>query len=168
VKRALLWALVSAACARDPDPPPPPPPPPPPAATVELGRIQGSFVALEDGAELELVPGAQGGFHVDMSLRVSGFDRSRQVQVDRETRRDDTGDLVATTAFRSDIDEAGILTHEVPVFLCPAPVGISVADEPLEVRVEVSSDAIGEASVAFVPRCPSGDQADFCDQICRR
>jgi hypothetical protein len=76
--------------------------------------------------------------------------------------------LVATTTFRSEIGEGGVLSREVPVFLCPAPVGISVADEPLEVRVKVSSDAIGEASVAFVPRCPTGDHADFCAQICRR
>ena len=126
------------------------------------------FVALQDGAELELVPGAQGGFHVSIRLRVSGFDPSAMVEVDRDTRRDDTRDLVASTSFRSAIGDGGLLAREVPVFLCPAPVGISIADEPLEVSVKVSSDAIGKASLAFVPRCPIGDEADFCDRICRR
>jgi hypothetical protein len=165
--RSLAILLVFAACAPETDPPPPPITVPK-TGTVEIGRMEESFVSLEDGVELELIPGAQGGFHVDIALRVGGFDLGREVQVKREARRDDTGELVSSTIFRSMIGEGGVLLRQVPVFLCPAPVGVSVRDEPLDLRVEVSSDAIGEASVAFTPRCPAGDQADFCDQICRR
>lgn len=161
--RFLLLTGLGLACGAEPDPPPLPP-----DATVELGRMEESFAPLADGVDLELIPGAQGGFHVEIALWVDGFDPSLTVEVLRDTRRDDTGDLVATTSFHSEIGEDGILSRAVPVFLCPAPVGISVADQPLEVRVKVSSDAVGEAAVAFVPRCPSGDQADFCDRICRR
>jgi hypothetical protein len=152
-----LLLVVLAACA----PVEPPPPPPGGMGTVE-------FVAVQDGAELELIPGAQGGFHVSIPIRVDGFDPAARVEVDRETRRDDTRDLVASTTFTSAIGEGGMLIREVPVFLCPAPVGISIADEPLEVSVEVRAGVTAYASVAFVAHCPTGDQADFCDRICRR
>lgn len=47
--------------------------PPDEEAALELGTGSWRFEPLEDGQEVELVRGAQGGWHVWMSLRVRGM-----------------------------------------------------------------------------------------------
>jgi hypothetical protein len=149
--------------------------PPPPAIAVEIGRIgRDGFSAIPEHSELVLEPGAQGGFHVTLVHRIPDLPVGSEVSVERETRREDTGALVARARFTSRVGEDGTLEKNVPVFLCPAPVGIPVADEALAVRsritVELEGGAAeggaGEGSVSFVPRCPA-DFSAFCDQICR-
>ena len=130
--------------------------------SMTIGHAFGeSFRPLEDGAELPLVAGIQGGYHVEVALSVE--DMPARIDVHRETRRFEDGALVARTWFRSNVKPDGRLDFEVPVFLCPAPVGLSIADETLEVIYRVEEI---ESRVAFVPRCPEGDM--FCDESCRR
>jgi hypothetical protein len=62
---ALLLALV--ACGGDPAGERPPG-----LATLELGTGSWRFEPLEDGQNVELVHGAQGGWHIWISLKVSG------------------------------------------------------------------------------------------------
>ena len=62
---ALLLALT--ACGGDPAAEQPPG-----MATLELGTGSWRFEPLEDGQDVELVHGAQGGWHIWISLTVSG------------------------------------------------------------------------------------------------
>lgn len=144
-----------------------PSPTTPAAPSMDLGVGVGvGFELLADGVELTLVPGAQGGFHVDLEVRT---DLEGEVAVTRQARRADTGELVSRGKFRASVLEDGSLDRTVPLFLCPAPVDIAVADEALEVEYVLETEA-GEARAAaliFVPRCPTGGSADFCIQICR-
>lgn len=142
---------------------------PPPTGAVSLGLMADSgFVPLQDGGDLMLEAGAQGGFHVPLTARVDGFEQVDALEIRREIRRDDTGALVTRAEFTSSVGPDGRL-DSVPVFLCPAPIGISVADEPLSVSLVVEANGgTAEASASFVPRCPDDDTGAFCDQICRR
>jgi hypothetical protein len=60
-----LGLLVVAACGAEPDPPAGEP-------RLELGTGSWRFEALADGQDVELVRGAQGGWHLWISLRVTG------------------------------------------------------------------------------------------------
>lgn len=169
MRRVLFIALFAAGCGPGPDDGDDGLKPPPSGA-VTLGlRADAGFVPLEDGADLFLEAGAQGGFHVSLTAQVEGFEEVEQVEIERETRRADTGELVARTRFVSEIGETGALKRELPVFLCPAPIGISVADEALSVRLSINGDGgTAEATVTFFPHCPENETEAFCDEICRR
>jgi len=52
-------------------------PPPAEEPALELGTGSWRFDALEDGQEVELIRGAQGGWHMWVSLRVRGVDMDR-------------------------------------------------------------------------------------------
>ncbi len=52
-------------------------PPPAEEPALELGTGSWRFDALEDGQEVELVRGAQGGWHMWVSLRMRGVDMDR-------------------------------------------------------------------------------------------
>jgi hypothetical protein len=52
-------------------------PPPAEEPALELGTGSWRFDALEDGQQVELVRGAQGGWHMWVSLRVRGVDMER-------------------------------------------------------------------------------------------
>lgn len=157
MKKALFLVLATAmACS------PEPPPDPPVEETIEVGVIRdGAFVPLSDGDDLELISGAQGGFHVELAARVDGM--AGEVEVERIARRSDTQVLVARSEFSSEVLSSGLLERSIPVFLCPAPAGVNVADETLDLTYRIGS-AVG--TLAFQPRCPEGDA--FCDGICRR
>lgn len=136
------------------------------------------FARLEDGQELTLEPGAQGGFHVLLTFQMNDEAAARvsmTPMVQRQVRRTDTGQLVSRSQhqleFSPAIETQGMNQADklVPLFLCPAPVGIQVSDQTLEleVRVQDESGAFEVSGTArFVPRCPEGDQAEFCAEIC--
>ncbi len=44
--------------------------------SLELGAGAASFEALTEGDEIELVRGAQGGYHIEIGLRATGIDAS--------------------------------------------------------------------------------------------
>ncbi len=131
------------------------------------------FVAVEDGSEVELIPGAQGGFHVWLNVRVQGV--AGELYLEREARRVSDEQLV----FRGipqyvDIPEDAMNQWwdgdaATPAFMCPTPIGIKVYDEELIFNVWLT-DGDGEILAAdelsLIPRCPSGDQAEFCREIC--
>lgn len=159
----------------------------PPVATttflVGAGPDDGTpgFVEVEDGAELTLHPGAQGGFHVYVSFRfdedaVARFGADPKPLIQRNARRVSTGQLVSRSKHTTPLVPApGAPTmfdteHTIPLFLCPSPVGIAVANERLILEVEASVDEDDpeplKGTLEFVPRCPSGDQETFCMNIC--
>lgn len=130
------------------------------------------FVAVEDGDDAALVSGAQGGFHVWTALRVSGA--TGPLVVVRSARRaEDQALILRETAFTVEVgDEALTSVWQSPValpsFMCPAPIGIAIQDQPIEITVDLRSK--GDALLArdvmrVVPRCPEVD-LDFCVSIC--
>lgn len=157
-------------------------PPPPGSGLLEVGGGheggEPGFVPLEVGQELVLEPGAQGGFHVFINVRVSeggmAFVGDRPLLY-REARRVETGELVSRSKHRTRLvpspEVGGRFETEksIPLFLCPTPIGIPVADELLELDVRAVREEDDEpvsGKVRFLPRCPTGDQADFCRRIC--
>jgi hypothetical protein len=146
---------------------------PPPAAS---GLTLGTTAADETGfyplsGDQPLVPGAQGGFHVWLKYRVAGMAPGR-VHVQRNARRVSDGALVLTTEGTQEIgtpSEAGYweLPQPVPSFMCPTPIGIQVMDEQIQFEVTVTAPNLSLTSTAVAtPRCPQGDQAQFCAKIC--
>lgn len=181
MRQPLFLALLAlAACTGEI--PPDPPPPGDSELIVGAGPEDGSsgFIAVEDGVELTLQPGAQGGFHVYVNLRfteasLTKFDADKPL-IRRFARRTSNGTLVSrsmhtTTLMPSpDADHMFDTENSIPVFLCPSPIGVQVADETLILEVEAASDADDQDPIVdtleFIPRCPEGSQADFCRNIC--
>lgn len=138
------------------------------------------FVEFADGQDVTLIPGSQGGFHVFVHVRVEEAvmdAASTKLTLDRKARRDTTGELVSQSKHRATFIHStvdGLLETEkaIPMFLCPSPIGIPVADETLVVRVralgeeEEEEEAKAEGALRLVPRCPTDDQAEFCRRIC--
>jgi hypothetical protein len=72
-----LAAIVAIACSTGPGGPPTDLDggPPGTGARIELGTGQASFVAIpESGATLELVMGPQGGYHLEVTVRLWGLE----------------------------------------------------------------------------------------------
>lgn len=155
---------------------------PEPAGELVIGggHDDGSpgFVELGDTVDLELAPGAQGGFHVYLNVRVpaSIMNPTNEVYLERQARRETTGELASQARQRARFvraaDPAWFETEEpFRMFMCPTPVGVPVRDEVLLLRVrafEESADTAprAEGELRFRPRCPAGDQAEFCARIC--
>jgi hypothetical protein len=152
-------------------------PEPEPAAGEALAgsaAADGSgFVPVDDGAGVELIPGAQGGFHVWLNVKVQGL--AGRVLFERRARRVSDGVLV----FRGlrqllDIPEDAMETWwdnplATPAFMCPSPIGIKVYDEELVFEIEITGEdgeVLATDQLILVPRCPEGEQAEFCRQIC--
>lgn len=131
------------------------------------------FVALLDGADAELVPGAQGGFHVWINVRVQGV--AGPLYLERTARRVSDDALVLAGSRRAleipddAMDSWWESPEATPSFMCPSPIGIKVFDQELTftVRVLDRDDAVlAEDELIVVPRCPTGEHADFCARIC--
>ena len=156
-------------------------PPIPPGEGLQIGTGVGGGTAgyspLEDGVELTLEPGAQGGFHVYIQVQADAAIIRRMGErplVRRTARRDPSGELVSrssrTQAFvpSGEADKVQ-LDSASPLFLCPTPIGIPVADETLLLEVEISADEDTpgvKGTLRFIPRCPTDNQAEFCRNIC--
>lgn len=100
--RALL-ALVAFGLACSGDAPPPMPPPAAPAdagpVSIELGTGTASFRSIPfDGAELELIHGPQGGYHIDVAVRWSGL-HPEGLRLRYETRRASDDERLALAEF---------------------------------------------------------------------
>jgi hypothetical protein len=129
------------------------------------------FVELADGADAQLVPGAQGGFHVWINVRVQGV--AGPLVLEREARRMSDGALVlagsrqAVEVPEDAMDDWWESPEAAPSFMCPAPVGIQVYDNELLFSVTLSDGdgaVLAEDELILVPRCPPDD--DFCVSIC--
>ncbi|MBK6683296.1 MAG: hypothetical protein IPG45_02400 [Deltaproteobacteria bacterium] len=168
--------LVATACGTDP-PEPTPPGPSNLNLAIGTGAADGmpGFVPITDGQELMLEPGAQGGFHVFVNVRLDQEGVSAVGDfpiISREARRVATGQLVSKAQHKVRLTAGGAnfdTEKSIPLFLCPTPIGIPVADEMLELKVEVRStedSAPITGTIRFLPRCPGGDQNTFCQRIC--
>ena len=162
-----------------------PPPMTPPPGQLSLGTIdtQGRWVDLVEGAEVELVPGAQGGFHVWLKYRVSGL--TGRVRVSRLADRIGPGDArqrvltAPSTVLELPASPSPWETPDpIPSFMCPTPIGVSVLDAPIQFQVWMEpADTEGSeppatlarAAVTLKPHCPPvGDGTrPFCLQICQ-
>jgi hypothetical protein len=168
----LFLTLVALGCSAPRKDPPPPTamplgPVPPSAAPVQL-RIE----ALEDGQDVPLVAGAQGGFHVWLQYSVRDLPPGT-VRLERTAHRVADGAVVLRYLGDSDVGEPdadGWFTAPapIPMFMCPTPIGVSVVDQPIAFALRVLDDAGGERArtdITLTPRCPD-DQRDFCTRIC--
>ena len=125
-----------------------------------------------DGQDVTLVEGAQGGFHVWMQYDVRDLAPST-VTLERTATRASDGAVVLV--YRGDVDIGapgadGTWTAPapIPMFMCPAPIGITVVDTPIDFRLRLLDDAgaeLARAAITLVPHCPDA-QADFCTRIC--
>ncbi len=161
----LLSALVSA-CIEVPEAEP----------TLTLGSAPASgvgFVSADDGQSVELIPGAQSGFHVWLAMRIEGLEG--QVFVEHEARRVRDEALVLRGQRRSlDIPSDALMApwepeNASPAFMCPSPLGLQVFDEEIVYRVRVTNaddELLADASIRLTPRCPSGPEEAFCRDIC--
>lgn len=131
------------------------------------------FVPVSDGDDAELISGSQGGFHVWIAARLEGA--SGTLYLDREARRQSDGTLVlrAARAVMEVPESAESQLWQppaaLPSFMCPAPVGVKVFDEPIVFRavlLDEDETVLGVDELVLVPRCPDGDERDFCVQIC--
>lgn len=166
---SLLWL---AACTSEE--PPPVVDPPPGELIAGTAAFDGSgFVETTSGQDAELVPGAQGGFHVWINFRVTKTEGA--LYVERQARRVDNDALILRgQRVRVDVP-ANAMTDwwqpdfAAPAFMCPSPLGLQVFDTEVSFQVVLSDDEgeiVAEDEIILTPRCPSGDQHDFCVEIC--
>jgi len=163
-----LVLLASAGCGGEEEPPT--------EGELEAGSsaVDGTgFIDVVDGDEVELVPGAQGGFHVWINVRVHGA--AGALYVERDARRVSDGALVLrglpqpVDVPTQAMDDWWESPSAGPAFMCPSPLGIQVFDEEIEYTVRLVDDAeqvLAEDHIVLLPRCPAGDQHDFCLEIC--
>jgi hypothetical protein len=155
---------------------PPAQPEPGRALTLALGgpgADDTTMVPFADGQDAELVPGAQGGFHVWMRLAVKDVPSHTILAVERFATRASDGAVVlrfSSTVEVGDLDADGwYRTPSFPMFMCPTPIGISVVDTPIAFELRVSDESgateLGRAGITLVPRCPTADR-DLCARIC--
>ncbi|ACY15857.1 hypothetical protein [Haliangium ochraceum] len=180
---ALLPAWLAAGCGADDDPPAvvdaapdATPDARPPTGALELGTAAGDgsgFIAVEDGAEVSLIPGAQSGFHVYINMRVRGV--AGTVLVERTARRQRDGSLVfrGIRREREIPEEARADWWESPTadtaFMCPSPIGIQVYDEAIVFQTRLlleDESVVAEDELVLLVRCPEEQQRDFCLSIC--
>lgn len=131
------------------------------------------WIEVADGTEVELIPGAQGGFHVWINIAVRGI--SGELYIERSARRASDGTLVFR-GLRQPIEVPPEAADEwwqspaaAPAFMCPSPIGIQVNDQELVFQVSLYSEddiELATDQLILLPRCPGGDQSRFCLDIC--
>jgi hypothetical protein len=134
--------------------------------TLTVGTISDGGAFTEFGAEVDLTPGAQGGFHVNTRYRVVG-QRVDQVLFTHVVRLTDGGTLVSRGTRRFDVDLDPWESEVFPVFMCPTPVGVNVANE--SVTFEITATAadggfLGRAGGSTRLFCAPGG---YCEVVCR-
>lgn len=156
---------------------PPPPPPPPPDGQLDLGGSEQSgsgFVELEDFDEVDLISGAQGGFHIWTTFRVQGA--AGPLYLRREARQVEDGTLVLKALpIRIDVpddamDDWWVEADAMASFMCPPPVGVTIYDKELALTAQLTDqdgeEVYAEDDIVLIPRCPEGDTYESCLDIC--
>ena len=154
----------------------PPIDPPPPDGQLVIGSSELSgvgFVSVDDGADVELVSGAQGGFHIWTTLRVR--DAAGPLFLHREARLVSDGTLIlkAQRLYVEVPEEAMDNWWEredaAPSFMCPSPVGVKIFDTEIALTATLTDEdgeILAEDHKILIPRCPTGDLHDWCLNIC--
>jgi hypothetical protein len=131
------------------------------------------FVAKQDGDDASLVSGAQGGFHVWISLRLHGAAGTFYAVHEARRVSDETlvlrGNRIVLDIPAQSGEDWWESPFASPAFLCPSPIGIQVFDEPIRFSVELRDTddvPLARDDLVLVPRCPAGDQEAFCHEIC--
>ena len=131
------------------------------------------FALADDGADVTLASGAQGGFHVWTAPRFRGA--AGTLYLDREARRVSDGTLMLRASRRVidvPIDAMSDWWREslaIPSFMCPAPVGIDAFDTEVEFTFTLyneDEELLAEDSLVVVPRCPAGVEGEHCREVC--
>lgn len=150
--------------------------PPPDPATVELvvGSAPEAGLGFEEmpGAAT-LRPGAQGGFHVWVSYRVKG--KTGPFKALHTVRREVDAKLLSRGERRLELGTAGDdgwrqSDAATPAFLCPTPLGLNAIDEDVVFEVRLLGEdgvELAKQQVKTKLQCPVGDQAEFCQRICK-
>lgn len=143
------------------------------ALAGSAGADGSGFVPVPDGAEVELIGGAQGGFHVWLNVSVHGL--AGTVLFERRARRA-SDDALVFRGLRQLIEVPDQAMdgwwdnpYATPAFMCPSPIGIKVYDEELVFEIELTDEdgeVLATDRLRLIPRCPEGEQAEFCRQIC--
>lgn len=177
---ALACGLGLSACG--------PSPPPPGTPSLLLGTAAISDQAVVTWVDLPkdaprdvtLAPGAQGGFHIWLLYRTTGIGGPvlLQRQVDR-IDPDGTRRRVLTTEGAENVtpDDSGRFQLTTPLrnFMCPAPIGISVVDQTLEMTGRLttlpapgasSGTVLAEDHVRVIARCPGDALHAVCLSTC--
>src|SRR5947209_19568514 len=99
-----------------------------------------AVLGLTDGQDVTLVAGGQGGFHVWLSYAVSGA--SGMHGLEREAHRVSDGAVVSRYPDGVDIgapDDSGWwhAPSQIPMFMCPRPVGSPVVHQPIRLGVRL-------------------------------
>ena len=175
----LLAAGLSAAC----QPPEAPPDLQPTVGTLTLGTVDvprfgdSRWVDLVDDQQVQLVPGAQGGFHVWVLYRTQGL--TGRVQVFRIAERlppdgSPRQRVLTTSGFLTIPTDSWQTPDPIPSFMCPTPIGVSVLSAPIEisVRITAADDAnatLAQAKVRLQEQCPPDADPThaFCLRICQ-
>lgn len=176
IASVLMFVLVGASGCEGGGMNPPPPPPPPPEGDLQIGGSEASgigFVELEDMDEVELVAGAQGGYHVWTTFRVR--ETAGPLYLRREARLVEDGTLVLKALpTRVDVPEEAmsgwwVKEEALPSFMCPPPVGLTVYDKEIAFDVRLTDqdgeEIYAEDHLVVKTRCPEGD-LETCHRIC--
>ena len=161
----LALGLVAVGCGADGPPSP---------SAFELGLQDGdTFVPLEDGAEVLLEPGGQGGFHIEVLGRGPEQlldDVGPEPLLSARVRQLDNGLLASRIERRvrwvTTDDDGARMEQVLRLFMCPTPFGVTVVDEALSVEFQLRAEedaAPATARVEIVARCPD---LPFCREIC--
>ena len=121
-----------------------------------LGQGGHDVTAIEDGGDVGIVQGPQGGFHVWGGLRADGFDPGAQVRLDFELVQ--SGSVVARATY---YDALARTEPEGPFEYAAVAVVIekveprSVADLPATLRLSLTTEDghVLEDELEVIPRC---------------
>jgi hypothetical protein len=150
----------------------------PSSGELVVGGSDGTtFELVEDGQDVPLHPGAQGGFHVFLHLRARGL-APGPLTIERTGRRVSDDQLVTRARDRRVLDPVAIdaagwlqIVEPMLVFMCPSPIGVNVIDEPIRYQLDVTDASMqtARATVTLRTRCPPAEdpQREFCLSICK-
>jgi hypothetical protein len=136
--RRLALAVVLSSCGAPGD-----------GASLELGVGETSFVPVAEGAEVELVMGLQGGWHVPISTRVEGLDPSAITLEVRAVRPTD-GRVLCNLPLRLTVDswtrdgERLVRWGDRAILDIGSPAEVAPGDLELSLRATDSTGAVLE------------------------
>src|SRR5438045_2499798 len=146
-----MRAAALGGCSAPPPTGPAPPPPLDPGARAQLALgapadgaadAAGAMVPFRDGQDVQLVAGAQGGFHVWMRYALKDVPAGAMIKVERLAHRQVDNAIVLRFDSYEAVGELGAdgwyRTAAFPMFMCPTPIGVSVVDNAIIYELHVS------------------------------